>query len=301
LTKVQQLPTIECDAITQIIREAIEKWKKKNNKRIVLVFEDMDRIDPAHLFRILNVLSAHMDYCYKDGLAADESLVGNKFGVDNVVMVLDYENLKSIFHHFYGEYTCFTGYINKFASSGYFRYSFSGQRNQFIYEEIKRITKLPTECIKNILKEDWLNSREMRRIVDAMRDVESQIMPVAFDKTKSGAQRICSEKMLKLYVIMRRLAIGDDDIILSVSNLISEDYRDIRYFVAYALKVSPDSPFPFMMCTKDKNPDISVYTTFNGVDDNGDAEMKQNRNIGKPSKYIQYHEIAESLFEFISK
>lgn len=301
LSKVQQFHSIECDAITQIIHDAIEAWKEKNKKNVVLVFEDMDRIDPAHLFRILNILSAHMDYCNKSGLAADDSLAGNKFGVDNVVVVLDYENLKSIFHHFYGEHTCFAGYINKFASSGYFRYSFSEQRNLFIYEEINRITGLPTDSIKKILKEDWLNSREMRRIVDSMRGVEFQIMPIAKYTTKSGNHRICSGKMLKLYVIMRRLAIGDDDIILSISNFLSDDYRNLRYFAAYALTISPESPFRCIMCTEDDSADVYICTTFDGIDDVGDAEMTQSRNMGRPTKYVQYSEIAKSLFGFISK
>ena len=78
---------------------------KKCGKKVVLVFEDMDRIDPAHLFRIMNVLSAQIDYPYRLGMPTDESLIGNKFDVDNVVMVLDYRNLENIFHHFYGANT----------------------------------------------------------------------------------------------------------------------------------------------------------------------------------------------------
>lgn len=301
LAEVEKMPSIECDAVTQIIRETIEKWKVKNKKRVVLVFEDMDRIDPAHLFRILNILSAHIDYCYKDGLDADDSLVGNKFGVDNTVVVLDYENLKNIFHHFYGENTCFTGYINKFASSGYYRYSFSEQRNKFIYEEISRITELPEEIIRKLLKEDRLNSREMRRIVESMRDVESQIKPQAICKTGNGKVCVCSEKMLKLYVIMRRLAISDDEIVQSAAAFAREDSNNPKYFAAYALKVSPDSPFPCTICTMDNNPDYSLYTTFESIDEKGNAKIKTSRSYSKPPKYVQYNDVAKSLLEFISK
>lgn len=57
-------------------------------KRFVLVFEDMDRIDPAHIFRILNVISAHMDYGYKYGVSPKScSLAGNKFEVMQVIFL----------------------------------------------------------------------------------------------------------------------------------------------------------------------------------------------------------------------
>lgn len=102
----------ENDAITEIIRSAIANYKSDHpQKRVVLIIEDLDRIDPAHLFRILNVFSAHMDYGYRLGKPIDNKfLVGNKFDLDNVVMVMDYQNTCNIFHHFYGESTNFKGY-----------------------------------------------------------------------------------------------------------------------------------------------------------------------------------------------
>ena len=89
LDKVKTNFSIEEDIITKVIKDNI----KKCGKKVVLVFEDMDRIDPAHLFRIMNVLSAQIDYPYRLGMPTDESLIGNKFDVDNVVMVLDYSCL----------------------------------------------------------------------------------------------------------------------------------------------------------------------------------------------------------------
>lgn len=60
----------------------------------------MDRLDPAHLFRIMNVFSAHMDYGYRSMQPIDSSLVGNKFGVSNVVFVMHEKNTEALFHHF---------------------------------------------------------------------------------------------------------------------------------------------------------------------------------------------------------
>lgn len=76
----------------------------KENKENVLIIDDLDRIDPAHIFRILNVFSA----CLKADDKAD------LLGFDKVILVCDNENLENIFHHFYGEKTDYQGYISKF-------------------------------------------------------------------------------------------------------------------------------------------------------------------------------------------
>ena len=115
----------ENDGYTTLIRKAIDwmkedhvmngpEWKKK---KAVLIIEDLDRLDPKHLFRILNVLSAHID----DTTTPD--VVTNKFGFSNIVLVMDYETTKHIFHHFYGKDACYEGYMGKFLSREPFRYS----------------------------------------------------------------------------------------------------------------------------------------------------------------------------------
>ena len=111
------------DSATRLIRQSLREWREKEGKKIVLVVEDLDRLDPAHLFRILNVFSAHMDFIYRNGDTPDETLVGSRFGFDSIVFVLEYENLKRIFKHFYGDDVAFSGYINKFIPQGYFEYS----------------------------------------------------------------------------------------------------------------------------------------------------------------------------------
>ena len=115
----------EEDGYTKLIRRAI-KWisqdhslngKVKKAKKPVLIIEDLDRLDPKHLFRILNVVSAHID----DSKQPD--IVGNKFGFNNIVLVMDYDVTKHIFHHFYGAQACYEGYMSKFLSREPFRYS----------------------------------------------------------------------------------------------------------------------------------------------------------------------------------
>ena len=115
----------EEDGYTTLIREAI-KWisqdhslngEERNAKKPVLIIEDLDRLDPKHLFRILNVVSAHIDNDQKP------DIVGNKFGFNNIVLVMDYDVTKHIFHHFYGAEACYEGYMSKFLSREPFRYS----------------------------------------------------------------------------------------------------------------------------------------------------------------------------------
>ena len=91
---------VATDHIECLIRKKIKTTKK--NKRSVLILDDFDRIDPEHIFRILNVLSAHLE--------SDK----NKFGFDHIIIVGDIENLQSIFHHKYGANTKFWGYFDKF-------------------------------------------------------------------------------------------------------------------------------------------------------------------------------------------
>ena len=137
----------EEDGYTELIRMAIE-WisqdhslngEERKAKKPVLIIEDLDRLDPKHLFRILNVVSAHIDDSKQPdivgnkfgfnnigaGVAGEESgdIVGNKFGFNNIVLVMDYDVTKHIFHHFYGAQACYDGYMSKFLSREPFRYS----------------------------------------------------------------------------------------------------------------------------------------------------------------------------------
>lgn len=109
----------EDNFFTQLIRKLLEQLEVRTGKRNVLIIEDLDRIDPDHMFRILNVISAHYDtYKYSE---IQES--HNKFGFEKIITVCDKNNIKSVFHHRYGELADFTGYFNKFYSVSPFEFS----------------------------------------------------------------------------------------------------------------------------------------------------------------------------------
>lgn len=91
-------------------------------KEKVLIIDDLDRVDPNHIFRILNVFSVHFD---------PDREYGNKFGFDKVILVGDIENIRRIFHAKYSSEVDFSGYIDKFYSKEVFRFD-----NQGIYEGV---------------------------------------------------------------------------------------------------------------------------------------------------------------------
>lgn len=110
----------EFDAITQLICDIIKEYKNNHpEKEVVLIIEDLDRIDPAHIFRILNIFSAHFDRYSHDNIFEQN----NKFGFDKIISVCDIDNIKNIYSHIYGEKTDFLGYISKFSNSQPYKYS----------------------------------------------------------------------------------------------------------------------------------------------------------------------------------
>lgn len=105
----------EDNLLTQIIRQQVKSINSK--KKSVLLIDDLDRLDPDHTFRILNIISAHYDI-YQNSDSTDY----NKFGFDKIVVVCDIDNIQNIFEHRYGARANFSGYINKFYSTSSFKY-----------------------------------------------------------------------------------------------------------------------------------------------------------------------------------
>lgn len=177
----------ENDGYTSLIRNAIEwmkedhamngpEWKKK---KAVLIIEDLDRLDPKHLFRILNVLSAHID----DTSTPD--IVTNKFGFDNIVLVMDYETTSHIFHHFYGKDACYEGYMSKFLSREPFRYSIQPFIAMFIERDISKalgISQIFMNFSKFWLKIHELSVRDLKKLT--LFDTQERIRSDYFEYKK---------------------------------------------------------------------------------------------------------------------
>jgi Cdc6-like AAA superfamily ATPase len=129
----------EEDFMTKTLKEELLK-RKHGGKKNALIIDDLDRIDPEHIFRILNILSAHNnDFASK-----------NKFEFDHVIIVCDNDNIRNIFHHKYGTNVDFDGYIDKFFSTEIFHYK-NDEAIRFYVKSIFKIDKEPIGFIELIV------------------------------------------------------------------------------------------------------------------------------------------------------
>ncbi len=107
----------ENDVITRILSENIEIGKNEKNSESVLIVDDLDRLDPEHVFRILNVFAAHFD-----NQGYNDKGRRNKFNFHKIIIVCDLKNIRNIFSHRYGLESDFIGYIDKFFSSDIYQF-----------------------------------------------------------------------------------------------------------------------------------------------------------------------------------
>lgn len=108
----------EFDFYSSLIKSLLENIKSAKEegrpvKENILVIDDLDRVDPDHLFRLLNVFAAHVDFDKEED---------NKFGFEKVIFVLDIKNVHNIFQNRYGQGVDFSGYLDKFFSIEVFHY-----------------------------------------------------------------------------------------------------------------------------------------------------------------------------------
>ena len=160
----------EMDQFTVAIQHSIQQIQKGGLK-CVLIIEDLDRIDPEHLFRILNVLGAHVD----------EDKNTNKFGFDNIVAVLDYDTTEHIFHHFYGTQANYKGYMSKFMSSYPFEYSITKVAHEQLEAYLKNDCRI--ESLGNFPKNtsglslvETINNMSIRDVEHVLNGIEHQII-----------------------------------------------------------------------------------------------------------------------------
>ena len=221
LNAVEKNPVVGQDAISSIIQQCLQLYRDKHpNKRVVLVIEDLDRIDPAHIFRILNIFSAHIDFCYSFGCQPDKTLVGNKFGLDKVIFVMDYRNVHHIYSHFYGEDANFEGYIEKFCSSNHFVYSLEEQRDKYYFQQMEKETGLHSSLLNNLIKPADFKNMSVRKVVHAMENTGNSVIDIATGQNNEGKPIPLHQGMLKLIAIFRRLGIEDSEIISRIRRVI---------------------------------------------------------------------------------
>jgi len=123
--------SLEVDYITEFLEESLNKLvAAKGAKSKVLIIDDLDRIDPEHIFRLFNIFSAHLDY---------HKTNRNKFGFDKVVFVCDIKNIKNIFLTRYGADTDFSGYIDKFYSQEIYFFTNTEEVKKAVSELVQEV------------------------------------------------------------------------------------------------------------------------------------------------------------------
>jgi len=206
LKKFDSIPgSNEYDGISCLITKCVQKIKKCG-KKVVLLIEDLDRIDPAHLFRILNVLTAHIDRNHILVNEYESKQYRNKFDFDNIITVFDYSNTQKIFHHFYGSSTSFEGYINKFISHHYFSYSIREVTTNFVIQSLSEILDIPAIIFENVNQfRNKIEALSIREIEALLRNTNDEIIDSILD---FGKYKISTNnKLSRFLVILKRLEI----------------------------------------------------------------------------------------------
>lgn len=217
----------EEDGYTKLIEHALHGIRvpqnQKDERKPILIIEDLDRVDPAHLFRILNVLGAHID----------ENAQTNKFGFENIVVVMDYDATEHIFHHFYGEKANYSGYISKFMSHYPFKYSIKQLAKDYLYKYFKDKCLFEKDEVDQMmlgLRQSVryvMDLKSVRDIVQVIDDVEQQMITTPIE-LRNGTMVNPDNPIVRLLIITRRMGISQNELI-RVLRLIHE--KDItRYF-----------------------------------------------------------------------
>jgi len=138
----------ENDFYSELITKLIDQLKESGKKQVVVIVDDLDRIDPEHIFRILNIFAVHFD-----GTRVSEYT--NKFGIDKIILSCDVNNIRLMFGARYGIDTDFNGYIDKFYSREVYHFD----NRQFISDAVEEITLTINYVNVDKRSEPWLKGK----------------------------------------------------------------------------------------------------------------------------------------------
>ncbi|MFZ3565015.1 P-loop NTPase fold protein [Tenacibaculum finnmarkense] len=144
---------------------------KADGKKVVLIIDDTDRLDPEHVFRIFNVFACHFEF----GKTEE-----NKFSIDKVVLVCDIDNIRKMFYSKYGQDVDFSGYIDKFYSK------------EIYYLDTKKVI---TDSIDNLLSS--VNNSNDLKLLSELKYSESILKAILFDMVKTNSINLRS--LLKIH------------------------------------------------------------------------------------------------------
>lgn len=205
--KSQRGGIYEYDAYSILIEKNLDAVHSNGGNgegnKTLLIIEDLDRIDPAHLFRILNVFGAHID--------TDNG--SNKFGFTNLLFVLDYGTTKQMFHHFYGSKANYAGYMSKFLCSHVFAFNIKHAARMELFSYIANECLLSKDNLKSInISESSSDAISLYSVINAMsvRDIAHVLDGVTGQIRQNDIQvpqgKISSDAPItKLFAVLVRL------------------------------------------------------------------------------------------------
>jgi len=201
----------EEDFYTQLICELMLQVKADNEcKKSVLIIDDLDRIDPDHIFRILNVFSAHLDQNQHE----------NKFDFDKIILVCDVNNIRKIYANRYGQDVDFSGYIDKFFT-----------KEVFYFDILQDVENKLSQLFSSIQISNSQEGYNLDR-VNSQFDIRF-ILFIVFAFNRSGFLPI--RKLLKF--IGKNININDGKIGRKIQRK-NLDIENFRFLITYsALKV----------------------------------------------------------------
>lgn len=308
LQKAQNQPgsPYEQDFYSQLIIELLDQWKNtgeeqadenEDNIETVLIVDDLDQVDPQHIFQLLNVFAAHFD--------AESDHSHNKFGFDKVIFVCDEANIRSIFRHHYGIKADFNGYLDKFYSKEIYSFRIREdilQRlpnwiNNF-YSELPltsvkdKSIKLTSYILRIMIMSDAINMRALSKLWRS-----SKFSPNMKFRLKSRTNEMAQFILYSIETV--RLLIGNkDNFLIAISacitytnnelipeNELSKDFERLLIpFLPSTLHLNEDNkPDGFVYDNREYN-FLVYYRVNSALNEAIDLEYKGNSNL-HPSAY----------------
>lgn len=238
----------ENDIVTEII---VGSLKDNGGRESILIVDDLDRLDPEHVFRIMNVFAAHFD---NPKFAKDPERVHfrNKFGFDKIILVCDFRNIENIFYFKYGKEADFAGYSDKFYSSDIFHFNNTDGIYRIINKSLQKAVRsiadepaITSYFIPLLLRDEFLSTiiqfflkhslvtlRNVRKIESAKVNPEVEIKFSEILTVKAHKIPIC------LQLKMLRDMVGEANRLVEVLNKcrnLGEPFNDYEFLFGQCL------------------------------------------------------------------
>lgn len=294
----------EFNPISNMISSLIAARKKgsesSNPRKVVLVIEDLDRMDPEHIFRILNVFSAHLN----DDLDADFS--HNKFGFDKVLLLCDYDNIKNIYHHLYGPDADFYGYMSKFVAKGVYPYSLRSKVKEYMVSLLPKNLRINFPSIIDLIakeifdKNDSLKDDNLRTIKIKFLEFQKAIIADNFYFTQSNIGAYINTSKIELINLLALSRMFNIDL----SALLEHSKKQYNGYELYLLC------WPLVIIKDNRLPTFQpIYYTEDSeecLNGRGDFIVEHNSLEITRIRYVnQYHQIADpylkEVYDFIKQ